>query len=360
MATVTSVVAQPAVAAWPLRRDASACVDAPENRSLDRSIAAGVEAFNLGQIASANKRLRRARRQAWLVDDPVASGRTAYNLAAIAASDGRPYEAIDLLIDARSDLARGGCSTLDAWLLQSRIEVGLNQPGEAARSVAKARRQCSPCCDQCGRVCGVRPCDRRSCLQRLPGIGKRIEDKRRDEDCQSMVAARIQLATARVAVMTGDIAAAIKAVRCASSSVAGLCDYSLLADVEDVAALIDQQTGLDCAAVGHLDRQVVLLRLAEQSREIPKVLMHAAEIDVRLGHFAAAASRANRAARVYLSRDEPEKAWQILQRATPWIQWSSCRSIAIRMTITARAIEAELRRHRRVDGLVDQDEMLTR
>lgn len=344
------------------QNNATVLLTPTNDRRFERPYESGAEAFAEGDLDDATKDFRQAWLRAWATDDPYLAGLASYNLAACLVSRDRPHRALDYLVDARAELRRAGCSTSNAWLLESRIFLSLANQPSAARALMQAKRQRPPCdcdesicncpsvssvdcqCLQCNRVSVPAACpgDDKRCLECLPCVGDKIRKNRQNDVCHDSHSARLQLGSARVALATGDIPAACQRLRCAADFLDEVCDPSLSADVEDVAAAIELQLGNDAAAVRHLDRQVEFLRYDQQYREIPKILIQAADIDSRRNEFSSAAARYNRAARIYFVRGDLNRSWQLIQHASQWVRVTPCQTVAIRLAITAEEVSRAL------------------
>lgn len=355
------------------RGDAGVLSAIEPDRRLERTNQSALESFAEGDLDDATKQFRRILLRSWATDDPYWSGKTAYHLAACLVAREMPYQALDYLVDARAEYRRAGCSAADAWLLESRILLSMDDLPSAQIALHQAGRQPAACqcdlplcrcaggvnaradaagvdceCLQCNRLSVPAACanESSSCLENLPCVGTKIRVNRQNEACRSGHAARLRLAAARLAIATGDLPAACAKLRCAVDQIDDICDPSLSADIQDVAALVQLSLGNDDQAVKHLDRQVQWLRFAKQYREIPNILIRAADIDARQNRLSAAAARYNRAARIYFVRGDLDRSWELIQHASEWVRATPCQTIAVRLAITADEVARALRQKR--------------
>lgn len=343
------------------------------DRDVERDARRAGEAYREGRLDEAERYYRRALLRAWSMDDPFYSGTVAYNLGAIAASRGLPDVATEWLVLAAADLRRAGCSAANVWLLQSdvallrcRVDLARHYVARAAcagpqcdvatgdgcggggcRLIPSSRESCD--CPSCNTIavpkaCAPKPC--RSCLMRLPCIGSRIRDHYGNKECEAIHQARIHIAAGRIDLASGDPAAASRRVACACDASRRVCDFVLMADIEDLAARVAIESGRLPEAAKRIDRQIDYLRLATHYREIPKLLIDASAVYRDLDAFGPAAARLDRAARITHARGEHGEAWQLIRHASDLVQQTPCGSIRIRLAVTATEIRDAIDRTR--------------
>jgi len=308
------------------------------------------QAFAEGDTDEASESFRRAIRRAWAIDDPSEAGTNSYNLAACLASQSRPDEAMDWLIESRAELRRAGKSTGNTYLLEAKILQAEGDFAGAADAIDRAVCADPPCGehDQQGcRFCGDDPC-RESCLSRIPCVGTRIEDRAAIRDCEDFYAAQIELARSRLAAERYDIACAIEHFSTACRLAEDVCSDDLAAELQDVAALIHLAKGEYFQAAAHFDREADHLRRAGNYREIPDVLELSAAAYVEVERFDLAAGRLLRVARIWYGRGELKKSWEILQDAlryadmSPWSLAGELTTTQVRSALLAHEIELTL------------------
>lgn len=331
----------------------SGCASQPkqivdQDSDLVRSVNAGKQAFDEGDLEEAEKRYRRALLRAWAIDDPYESGTVAYNLAACLAAQTRTDEALDWLADARIDLCRANSSTGNVWLLTAQIAMSQERFDEAARCVELASRTCPPCeLDGSSCLCGPSSrCQDEACdndvLPQLACIGKDHRDAKAQAECEQAYAARVELTRGRLAVSQFDIECACKSLQRSIELSAELCNLSLRADQHDLSALIHDARGEYACAGADRDREIKLLRCIGQYREIPDILDDAAVSYQSAERFDLAIDRMVRSARIRFTRGQLQAAWQRVREASGLI--AMCQSVAVetRLRLTAKLIHDAL------------------
>lgn len=313
--------------------------DIPVDAKIVRYNESGTEAFSEGNSAAAIKSFRKAVLRSWATDDPYQSGTNAYNLAAAWFDRGDNQAAKDWLIEARVELARAKASAGNTYLLGAKIAQDEGRLEDAHRLIWLASCAPSPCGDRAEEVCPGDAC-KEDCFERLPCVGNRIAEKKSLEECHNDYAAQVHLAKARLAAEMYDLDSAKCHFADAIESARHVCNYDLRAEFHDTAALIDLAGGNVVQAAAHLDREATLLRLAENYRRIPEVLTLAAAAHNETLRFDLSTDRLCRAARIWLTRGELEKAWEILQQALETGEAEHSPSTRIRLQITAAEIEA--------------------
>jgi len=314
----------------------------------DRKLSSLVEdarkAFDEGSLKEAEDKYTQALFRAWAMDDPYESGTAAYNLAACLTSQKRFDEALDWLADARTELCRARSSTGNTWLLSAEIATAQGCPDEAQRFIAKASKTCVPCeLDEPYQLLGpTAECEIEKCRQcfweKLPCCKKLFKRAKEPAQCQSAYEARIQLATAKLAVKQCNLSRAKQHYRLATEKLVHVCDLGLAADRHDVAALIFELEGNALQAGAHRDAEVELLRLAAQYREIPNVLDAAAESYLLADRFDLAADRLIRSARIHYARGGLEESWVRIREASELPIVLTCEVVQIRLALTAQFI----------------------
>lgn len=311
--------------------------------TIGRAASSADEAFAEGQLDTALKQYRRALHRAWAIDDPVASGTIAYNLAASWLSADQTDLARDWLLEARSELCRGGNSTANVWLMESKIALQQCRFDDARLYIGRAEGTEPPCGDgsrQCG-CCRTDPCSE-SCLKGVPVLGPHLSEKRGKRQCKRDFQTQVSLAKARLAAEQYDIPQAMQHFRNACENAKHVCSEDLQAELHNVAALIHLANGQHFQAACHFDAEAKHLRLAGNHREIPGILELAAAAYQHSGRQRIAANRLCRVARIWLGRGHPRKAWEMLQAANEMASRIYCENTQIRLSLTASEISQVL------------------
>ncbi|OYP36059.1 hypothetical protein CGZ80_09945 [Rhodopirellula sp. MGV] len=319
-----------------------------EDKKVDRYVANAHEAFHEGRIDQAESYYRKALVRAWATDDPYESGTAAYNLAACLVSQNQLAAASDWLVDSRVELCRAGASTGNTWLLSAEIAMSESRLTDAERFVSNASRTCPPCeiVDTCC-LCGpsedcCSESQRDCCAAPIPCIGKHIKENRAKVECQQGYRARIELARARIAAKEFRIGEAEHHLAVACQLTAESCDFALHADRHDVAAVIHDVKEEYLQAGSHRDREAKLLRCIGHYRAIPNVLQAAAESYSFAGRMDLAVDRTIRSARIWYSRGEYKRAWELIENAGQWAVDCGCDAVEIRLSLTAKQIRDAL------------------
>lgn len=308
--------------------------------TLTRFSKAGNEAFAEGYVDQAMEEYRSALLRAWAIDDPYESGTNAYNLAACLTYLGQNELARDWLLDARVELCRAGSSAGNVWLLESKIAKDDCRFDDANHFVSRAECSSPPCDSREGCcLCGPDDPCRESCVTCIPCVGSRIARKQATEDCQNDFQAQIHLARASLAAEQYDTETARDQLQCACELARQICSHNLQAELQHVAALIHLAEGQFLKAASHFDNEAKHLRLANNYREIPLALDHAAAAFEQAGRYDLATSRMCRVARIWLGRGDSKQAWHHLQFASELAQATECESARIRLALVAQEIE---------------------
>lgn len=312
------------------------------------------EAFNEGLLVESRKDYRSALLRAWAIDDPYESGNAAYSLAACYFSDQDLQRAHQWLVNARVDLCRAKQSTGNTWLLAAEIAMAQGCIEEAGVYLDYAARSCPTCeFDQPYRFCNsdallIETNCKPSCLHRLPWIGRKLQQHKSEQDCETVYRASIQLARAKLALHQSDLQTATSCYQSACSSSEGICDLEFRADLHDVAAQLHEAQGNYNRAAGHRDCEIELLRATANYREIPKILQAAADNYLMADQIDLCIDRLIRCSRIYLARNQIEPSWQMLKHAGELIAEQGCEANRIRFELTALLIQEQLEKAQKV------------
>jgi tetratricopeptide (TPR) repeat protein len=118
------------------------------------------------------------------------------------------------------------------------------------------------------------------------------------------------------------------------------CNHDLLAEIQHVEAMIDLAQDRYLHTAAHLDREATLLRRAGSYRKLPDVLKLSGVAYQRAAEFDLAADRLCRAARIWLTRGELKKSWELLQQALVCSESAVKPWTPVRLRLTAQEIEA--------------------
>lgn len=304
---------------------------------------AGNQAFAEGDVGEAIDEYRRALLRAWAIDDPYESGTNAYNLAACFTSVAESDAARAWLLDARVELCRAGSSAGNVWLLEAKIARDDCRFDDAGRYVRRAECSDPPCKSRDGGcLCGPSDPCQESCVTKIPCVGGKIANKQATGDCENDFQAQIHLARAALSADQYDTCSARAQLQCACELARQVCSHNLQAELQHVAALIHLADGQYLQAAWHFDNEAKHLRLANNYREIPLILNHAAAAFEQAGRADLATSRMCRVARIWLGRGDIGAAWHHLQLASELAQMTACESASIRLALVAREVERAL------------------
>ncbi|MEM9826881.1 MAG: hypothetical protein AAF958_09845 [Planctomycetota bacterium] len=301
------------------------------------------DAFRLGQIDRAKKAFHDAILKAWNADDLADSGTIAYNLAALLASGQETERAEAWLVDARVNLRRSARSVGNVWLLQAEIAGAAGRLDEARECLRLASCSQPPCepvddLDACDPDCQ----ESTAGLECLSSCGKR-RDAKRQEDCQRAYRTRVAIAQANLALRCNDVTSAKRALECARTCAADVCDEALAAEYEATAAEIAMAQQCWSSAGFHRDAQLAHLKAAGILRDLSTVLDAAAEAYINDGQWIVAADRLCRSARIWIARGKADLAWQRIREAAERVAGSPDTDTLIRLTLTATFLQEHLK-----------------
>ncbi len=319
--------------------------------TIERHSRNGMEAFQEGLLKNALKEYKSAVVRSWIIDDPYESGTAAYNLAGCYFGE-RDFEQAKLwLIDSRVDLTRANVSTGNAWLMTANIAAAENQIELANDAIHQAKCAGASCLTyEQYRLRGpaakfVDENCKPPLSAKLPWIGKKVLEKKRLESCKLEHSANIHLSLARVALLENDLCKAREQLKQSGGCEDGLCSLTLQASRHDIAAEICDLEFNYMQAGAHRDREVELLRSAGEYRELPEILRDAADSYAVANRLDLAIDRLIRCSRIYLARQEFEKAWNSLKLAGELIDVDDCDANRVRFQLTGQVLQEAIQKN---------------
>jgi tetratricopeptide (TPR) repeat protein len=277
------------------------------------------DAFNEGNLDTAEKYYRATLKRAFAIDDPLESGNASYNLAAVLVSKKNYTLAKSWLTASRVDLRRAGMDESNSWILEAKIARTEERFADVDAALAEVDRiRClyieTHSCKGAGKK-DKDPCDGTFC-EKLPFIGARKKCERELNQYDSFIEVQTRLVRAAAALDQGDIATAKCQLDEARARTPQTCCGDVMSEVEHVAGRIAMAEGDFRAAGMAFDSEAEILRQMKNYREIPGALDLAAKAYEAGGELEEAAERLVRLARVYYGRDRIREAYDVIVHRT--------------------------------------------
>lgn len=298
------------------------CKGAPKvevDNKIENNAEKADDAYNEGNLDTAEKYYRNTLKRAFAIDDPLESGNASYNLAAVLFSKQNNTLAKSWLTACRVDLRRAGMDESGSWILEAKIARSEERWADVEIALAEVDRlRClyleTHNCKGAGKK-EKDPCDETFC-EKLPWIGPRKKCERDLNQYDSFIEVQTRLVRAATALDQGDIPTAKCQLEEARARTPETCCGEIMAEIEHVAGRIAMAEGDFRAAGMAFDSEAEILRQVKNYREIPGALDLAAKAYESGGELEEAAERLVRLARVYYGRDRIRDAYDVIVHRT--------------------------------------------